>query len=196
MCRGLIDGFMRYGIGCITGWASLPKSLGRARCLSSIGCHCPGVSGRGKAFCGYCAVKKEKFFGWRLHLVCIPDGIPVRFDVLPAADQDLTPIHALTFDLPVGATVLADKGYIADPDTATLLDKTGIRFVAARRRNVSPNTRADEDDLRFYRKTIAVIYSPLEAMRIQPLHARTNVGFDLKTWASLLAFTFTTMLPD
>ena len=35
----------------------------------------------GKAFCGYCAAKKEKFFGWRLHLICTPDGIPVSFDL-------------------------------------------------------------------------------------------------------------------
>jgi hypothetical protein len=25
---------------------------------------------QGRAYCGYCAAKKEKFFGWRLHLVC------------------------------------------------------------------------------------------------------------------------------
>ena len=24
---------------------------------------------RGRAYCGYCAAKREKFFGWRLHLV-------------------------------------------------------------------------------------------------------------------------------
>lgn len=29
--------------------------------------HCRKV--RGRAYCGYCAAKKEKFFGWRLHLV-------------------------------------------------------------------------------------------------------------------------------
>jgi len=140
---------------------------------------------RGKAYCGYCAAKKEKFFGWRLHLVCTP-----------AADQDLTPIHELTFDLPAGATVLADKGYLCDPDAATILDETGVRFVAARRRNMTSNTWADEYDLRFYRKTIEVVYSQLEAMGIQQLHARTNDGFDLKTWTSLLAFTFTNMIPD
>jgi hypothetical protein len=29
---------------------------------------------RGLDFCGYCAAKKEKFFGWRLHLICTPQG--------------------------------------------------------------------------------------------------------------------------
>ena len=68
--------------------------------------------------------------------------------------------------------------------------------MAARRRNMTSNTWADEYDLRFYRKTIEVVYSQLEAMGIQQLHARTNDGFDLKTWTSLLAFTFTNMIPD
>ena len=99
---------------------------------------------RGKAFCGYCAAKQEKFFGWRLHLICTPEGLPVSFDLLPAAEQDLTPVHELTFALPSGATVFADKGYVSDPDADTIFADTGVRLVAARRRNRSPLSWADE----------------------------------------------------
>ena len=151
---------------------------------------------RGKAFCGYCAAKKEKFFGWRLHLICTPDGIPVSFDVLPASEQDLTPIHELTVGLSQGATVFGDKGYISDPDAQAILAATGVRFVAVRRRNMTPNTWADEYDLRLYRKRIETVYSQLEAMGIQHLHARTNAGFDLKAFASLLALAFTNIISD
>ena len=151
---------------------------------------------RGKAFCGYCAAKKEKFFGWRLHLICTPEGVPVSFDVLPAAEQDLTPIHELTVSLPEGATVFADKGYVSDPDATTIFAACGVRFVAARRRNMSPNSWADDFDLRHYRKRIETVYSQLEAMGIQRLHARTNHGFDLKTHASLLALAFSNICPD
>src|SRR5258708_36561520 len=151
---------------------------------------------RGKPFCGYCAAKKEKFFGWRLHLICTADGIPVSFDLLPAAEQDLTPIHELTSVLPPGATVFGDKGYISDPDAQTILATTGVRFVAVRRRNMTPNTWADAYDLRLYRKRIETLYSQLEAMGLQHLHARTNYGFDLKTWASLLALAFTNIIAD
>ena len=65
---------------------------------------------RGKAYCGYCAAKREKFFGWRLHLICTAEGIPVSFDLLPASEHDLTPIHELTYNLPEGAAVFGDKG--------------------------------------------------------------------------------------
>jgi hypothetical protein len=151
---------------------------------------------RGKAFCGYCAAKKEKFFGWRLHLICNAQGVPVSFDLLPAAEQDLTPIHELTFKLPPSATVFGDKGYISDPDAASILLACGVRFVAIRRRNMAPNSWADEYDLRLYRKRIETVYSQLETMGLQRLHARTNHGFDLKTYASLLALAFTNILND
>ena len=71
---------------------------------------------RGKAYCGYGAAKKEMFFGWRLHLICTVDGIPVTFDILPASEQDLT-VH-----LPAQASVFEDKGYIAADDALTILE--------------------------------------------------------------------------
>jgi len=151
---------------------------------------------RGREFCGYCAAKDEKFFGWRLHLICTPEGVPVSFDLLPAAHQDLTPVHELTAGLPEGATVFGDKGYISDPDAASIFAATGVRLVSARRKNMAPNTWADDYDLAHYRKRIETVNRQLEAMGIQHLHARTNRGFDLKAWASLLALAFTNIIAD
>ena len=149
---------------------------------------------RGKAYCGYCAAKKEKFFGWRLHLICTTEGIPVSFDLLPAAEHDLTPIHELTVHLPVGAVVFGDKGYISADDARTIFEDTGVRLVSIRRKNMIPNSWADDFDMRLYRKRIETVYSQFEAMGVQRLHARTNTGFDLKAWASLLALAFTNIL--
>ena len=151
---------------------------------------------RGKAFCGYCAAKKEKFFGWRLHLICTPQGIPVSFDLLPAAQQDLTPIHELMVGLPDGATVFADKGYISEPDASSILAATGVRLIAIRRKNMSPLSWADDYDLRLYRRRIETVYSQMAAMGVQHLHARTNHGFDLKASATILALAFTNLIPD
>ena len=149
---------------------------------------------RGKAYCGYCAAKKEKFFGWRLHVICTPQGVPVSFDMLPAAYHDLTPIHELTVELPSGATVFGDKGYISKADAQSILEATGVRLVSVRRKNMAPNDWVDDFDLKTYRKRIETVYSQLEKMGIQSLHARTNRGFALKTWASLLALALTNLL--
>ena len=151
---------------------------------------------RGRAFCGYCAAKKEKFFGWRLHLICTAEGIPVSFDLLPASQHDLTALHELAFCLPVGASIFGDKGFIAAEDAKTLLHETGVRLVTPKRKNMAPNDWADDYDLAIYRKRIESVYSQLEAMGLQRLHARTNLGFDLKAFASILALAFTNIISD
>jgi len=95
---------------------------------------------RGAEYCGYCAAKKEKFFGWRLHLVITPGGIPVSFDLVPAAFHDLTPVHELMERLPSGACIYADKGYNSADDEAWIAGETGIRLTPRRRENMAPNT--------------------------------------------------------
>lgn len=82
---------------------------------------------RGRDYCGYCAAKKEKFFGWRLPLVCPPAGVPVSFAIGAGGYHDLTPLHELTFSLPDGACVFGDKGYNSAPDEQTILADTGVR---------------------------------------------------------------------
>lgn len=142
---------------------------------------------RGKAFCGYCAAKREQFFGWRLHLICTTAGVPVAFDLVPGGLHDLTPIHELTYGLPEDATVYADKAYNAADDEATILADTGVRLVPIRKANMRPNDWPDKLALRAYRQRIETLYSQLEAMGLQRLHARTNPGLELKVHASLLA---------
>lgn len=142
---------------------------------------------RGPVYYGYCAAKDEPFFGWRLHLVCTPDGVPVTFSVLPAACHDLTPIHDLTACLPSGALVVADKAYNSGQDEASILAHTGVRLVVKRKANMLPNCPADEALIRQHRQRIETVNSQLENMGIQRLHARTNEGFLLKVHASLLA---------
>jgi hypothetical protein len=149
---------------------------------------------RGKVYCGYCAAKREKFFGWRLHLVCTARGVPVAFEVLPASLHDLTPLHELAYSLPEGANLFGDKGYLSADDTLTILEESGVRLVTPKRTNMAPNRWADDYDLTLYRKCIETVYSQCEAMGLQRLHARTNTGFDLKVWASLLALAFTNIL--
>jgi hypothetical protein len=142
---------------------------------------------RGKVYCGYCAAKREKFFGWRLHLVCTPHGVPVAFALLPAALHDLPPVHELTVALPQKAAVYTDKAYNSAKDEASILAATGVRLVPQRRANMRPNEWNDKLALREYRKRIETVNSQCEAMGLQRLRARTNGGFELKVHATLLA---------
>jgi hypothetical protein len=151
---------------------------------------------RGRAFCGYCAAKNEKFFGWRLHLICTEEGIPVSCTLLPASYHDLTALHELAYCLPAGASIFGDKGFISADDAKSLLEDTGVRLVTPKRKNMAPNDWADDYDLALYRKRIESVYSQMESMGLQRLHARTNLGFDLKAFASVLALAFTNIISD
>ena len=143
---------------------------------------------RGRLSCGYCAAKAETVFGWRLHLIGTPSGVPVRFTLLPGALHDLTPLHELTVDLPEGARLFGDKGDTSAADEASILAETGVRVIPVRRKNMQPHAWfVDELEVREYRHTIETVNSQAEAMGIERLHARTNAGFELKVHASLVA---------
>lgn len=120
----------------------------------------------------------------------------MSFDLLPASAHDLTPLHELAFVLPFGARLFGDKGYLAHADALTLLQESGVRLVTPQRSNMPPNSWADDYNPDLYRKKIETVYSQLAAMGVQQLHARTNLGFDLKAWASLLALAFTNIISD
>ncbi len=172
-----------------TGAASLIDSLPVPVCRRARARRCRKV--RGKGFCGYCAAKKERFFGWRLHLVCTTGGVPVAFDLLPGGLHDLTPLHELTHGLPAGARVYGDKADNAAGDEASILADADVRLVPLRRANMAPNLWPDKLALRAWRKRIEVLYSQLEAMGVQRLRARANPGLQLKLHAALLAAAIT-----
>jgi hypothetical protein len=149
----------------------------------------------GRHFFGKCAAKQWRFYGWRLHLICTPDGVPVRFQMLPGAWHDLTPIYELTFGLPKGACVYADKGYISALVKRTLRPtvqrdkRDGVHLVTWHKANMKPNSFEERCGLKEYRPLIETAFSQLEKMGIQTLHARTNQGLAIKVLASLLALT-------
>jgi Transposase DDE domain len=142
---------------------------------------------RGRAFCGYCAAKKEKFFGWRLHLVCTTAGLPVACTLLPGGWHDLTPVHELTVELPAGAWVYGDKAYNSTPDEAVIRTTGGGVLVPLHKDNMAPNTRAEQCGLRTFRLVIETVNSQLAAMGLNHLHVRSVAGLQIKVHASLLA---------
>jgi hypothetical protein len=120
---------------------------------------------RGRIYCGWCAAQDQKFFGWRLHLLCNPMGAPVRFTLLPASLHDLTPIHELADALPEGARMFGDKAYVSTVEAKAILNNCGVYLIAQPRANMQPLDWADEFDLGLYRHTIETVNSQLETLR-------------------------------
>jgi hypothetical protein len=149
---------------------------------------------QGKDFFGYCAAKKEVFFGWQLHLVCDAQGVPVAFELLPARWDELVPLQHLLAVLPEGSQVVADKGYISYKDQLLAYLHGKVRLVAKFRTNMRGNSAEDAQLIRQHRHVIETVNSQLEKMGLQRLHVRTTSGFVLKVLASLLALAFTNVL--
>ena len=103
----------------------------------------------------------------------------------------LTPVHERTDGLPEDASAYADEADNAADDEATILAATGVRLVPSRTAKMRPNRWADQLALREHRKRIETRNSQLEALGRQRLHARTNVGLELKVHASLVAIAIT-----
>jgi DDE family transposase len=148
----------------------------------------------GRYFFGKCASKRwSSFYGWRLHLVCTPIGVPVSFQMLPASFHDLTAVYELTVGLPNGASVYADKGYVSSKDKRALRPTTrkpyGVWLVAQHKSNMKPNTFVEWCGLNNHRRKIETVNSQLQRMGVQNLYARTNQGFSIKVMSSLLALT-------
>jgi hypothetical protein len=77
----------------------------------------------GSAGYGYCRSHSRYFWGFRLYLLCAPDGMPIRFELFPAnlGERDGARQMLEGFDLD-GYTVLADKGFAGEEFEAFMAD--------------------------------------------------------------------------
>ena len=90
---------------------------------------------KGTIYYGHCAAKKEKFFGFRLHLIVDPDGIPVSFVVYPASYHDIRPMYEITYRVPKNSIILGDKAYNCEFLEKSILE-LGIILMPTRRKNM------------------------------------------------------------
>ena len=124
----------------------------------------------------------------------IANGMPVSFQLLPAALHDLTPIHERAFVVPPDARLFGEKAYNSAADEATMLDETDVRLIPVRRANMQPHVWFRDDlELRDYRHTSETVNSQCEKMGLERLYARTNPGFELQVLATIIALSCTNM---
>jgi hypothetical protein len=61
---------------------------------------------------GYCRSDSRWFWGFRLYLLCSPDGLPTGLELAPAnAPERIVAAELLQRVLQPGQTVIADKGF-------------------------------------------------------------------------------------
>ena len=94
------------------------------------------LAGRGAH--GYCASHSRHFWGFRLYLLCAPDGMPIRFELFPANVGERDGARQMLEGLDLhGYTVLADKGFAGEEFEAFMADLDAA-FMRPDRRNEAP----------------------------------------------------------
>lgn len=89
----------------------------------------------GHAGYGYCAAHSRYFWGFRLYLLCAPDGMPIAFELAPAnAPEREVAAELLERALQPGQTVLADKGF-AGQEFEQLVASYGCQLLRPDRKN-------------------------------------------------------------
>jgi hypothetical protein len=92
----------------------------------------------GLASYGYCRSHHRYFWGFRLYLLCAPDGMPIGFELAPAnAPERVVAGELLERALSPGQTLLCDKGF-AGAEFEQLVRSLGGRLLRPDRRDEPP----------------------------------------------------------
>jgi hypothetical protein len=89
----------------------------------------------GHADYGYCASHSRYFWGFRLYLLCAPDGMPIAFELAPAGvgERRVAAEMLARVDLE-GYTLVADKGF-AGEEFEALMAGLGASFLRPDRKD-------------------------------------------------------------
>ena len=137
----------------------------------------------------YCAAKKEHYYGFKLLLVTTETGIPTHY-VLDAANIDERKLLSQV-NLPVGSTIIADKGFLGKEFAASLKQSSDIELITPIRRNMFQQISATATKMiTSTRKRIETTISQLtECFNLNTTKARSLHGFIGRINRKILSYT-------
>lgn len=142
----------------------------------------------GYAGYGYCASHSRFFWGFRLYLVCTPDGMPVIWGLAnPKIGERETTQVLLDHDCHLvhdGQVILADKGFAGKEFEAFVTDELGAHLVRPDRKDEKPRFGA----LGGIRQWVESVFDTLKGqLGLEQHGGRTVEGVYARVAAKLLA---------
>jgi hypothetical protein len=140
---------------------------------------------------GYCASKKEYYYGVKLSLFITLEGVITNIGVHPANRHDLVAAKAVLQDMDItNLWLVGDKGYYDGELRATLNAHGGHLSVPDKKRHTHFMTPEDRQ-LLAKRSLIETVNEQLKAhMKIHETLAQSYTGLVSRLWSAILAFTF------
>lgn len=138
---------------------------------------------------GYCASQKEKYFGFKLHLLTTLSGIPTDFDLTEASLPDVKMLEELTSSFEQLITI-GDKGYQGFELKKRLLAEKKHVIVPDKKGQIRQlNSQADNTLLKFRKRIEITIAQLKDQFHIAKLRARTTMGLVTRIMGVMLAMT-------
>jgi len=149
---------------------------------------------RGEAFRGYCASKRQYFYGVKVQVITTADGIAVECCFVPGSEHDSEAISQLLWDFQPGDKIYDDSGYTCYAFEDIAAD-AGINILTARKKNTKRKDQPYEAWLKdHYRKRIETAFSQITNLMPKALHAVTPEGFFIKALLFVMASQFNQLL--
>lgn len=144
---------------------------------------------RGAAY-GTVSTKKEKIYGYKLHLLTTLTGVILDFELAPANASDVAVGEELLREHTL-LTVVADKGYISAALAHQLLSQHDITLLTLRRANQKKQLpRAIEKLINQARQIVETVNGQLDAQfNIETNHAHSFTGLCVRLYTKLTAHT-------
>lgn len=140
---------------------------------------------------GYCASKKEYYYGAKLSLIMTPAGVITNVGIHAANTADINALRDMLAGIDkTKLTLIADKGYYDGELRTALKNQKGRLVVPDKKRHHRFNTTRDKQLLQ-KRSIVETVNGQLkEHMRIEETLAQSYQGLLTRLWGALLAFTF------
>jgi hypothetical protein len=142
-----------------------------------------------KLLYGYCASKKMKIYGFKLHLIVTRQGVPVHYVLAPAAYHDVNVAVDLVETYQPNIIIGSDKGYIGLQKR--MQHPENFKLIIPPRDNQENNLSKEEKwFLAKYRKMVETTNSMLsEQFNIQYTRAKSKWGLTNRIIAKITGLT-------
>lgn len=146
---------------------------------------------------GYCASKKETYFGLKLHALVTVDGFVSDFFLTSAGIDDRAAVFELT-ENNSSIKIIADKGYIDTTLKNQLKIEKDILLISLKRKNSKdPLEKGLHNVLSKTRRRIETSFSQLaEQFNINKVLAKSKLGLMLRITLKILAHNISFIIND
>ena len=149
---------------------------------------------KGLATYGYCASKKEKYFGFKVHAVTDLNGNPYDYILTSANVDDREAVFELADLLEIN-TLFGDKGYVGN-FIEELRQEKGVKLYALNRSNCkNPLPKEFRNQISRLRRRIETTFSQLnEHFDIERVRSKSMLGLQASLEIKFLCFNIITYL--